>query len=277
MEGKVCLVTGANSGLGKATALALAKMGAAVVMLCRDQTRGSAALEEVKQQTGSSRVELLLGDLGSQRSVREAAAEFKRRYQRLDALINNAGVNLGKRVVTEDGIEATFAINHLGPFLLTNLLLDLLKASAPSRIINVASGAHRMGKIQFDDLQFEKKYRPMGAYSQSKLANVYFTYELARRLKGTGVTVNCADPGVAATSLGSDQLLFRILVKLPLFTTPEVGAQTSVHLASAPEVKDMTGKYFAKKKELASSKASHDEAIARKLWDTSATMTHLAT
>jgi NAD(P)-dependent dehydrogenase (short-subunit alcohol dehydrogenase family) len=189
--------------------------------------------------------------------------------------VNNAGVNLGKRTVTPDGLEATLATNHLGPFLLTHLLLDVLKASAPSRIVIVGSGGHRAGKIRLDDLQFERKYSAFQSYSQSKLANVLFTYELARRLKGTGVDVNCADPGVVATSLGSDQLLYRLVVKWPWLQTPAEGAQTAIHLASAPELTGITGKYFIKSQEKPSSKASYDERLARELWDVSARLTGL--
>jgi NAD(P)-dependent dehydrogenase (short-subunit alcohol dehydrogenase family) len=276
LSGKVCLITGANSGLGKATSLALARMGAQVVMLSRDAQRGQAAVDEVRRESNNSRVELLLADVSSQRSIRKAADEFKSRHDKLHVLVNNAGVNLGSRQVTEDGIESTFAINHLGPFLLTHLLLDVLKASAPSRVIMVGSGAHSMGKLRFEDLQFEKKYSAMGAYSQSKLANVMYTYELARRLSGTGVTVNCADPGTVATSLGSDQWIFRFLVKLPFFQTPEKGAATAVHLASAPELQGVTGKYFAKQREAKSSERSLDAEASKRLWEESARLVHVA-
>jgi retinol dehydrogenase 14 len=191
-------------------------------------------------------------------------------------LVNNAGVNLGTRQVTADGYEGTFATNHLGAFLLTNLLLDALKAGAPSRVVTVASGAHKMAKINFDDLQFEKKYRGMGAYAQSKLANVLFGYELARRMRGTGVTSNLADPGVAATSLGSDQWLFRLIVKLPIVPKAEEGAATSIYLAAAKDVEGVSGQYFIKKKPAPSSKDSQDEAVARKLWEVSSKLVGLA-
>jgi NAD(P)-dependent dehydrogenase (short-subunit alcohol dehydrogenase family) len=276
LAGKVALITGASGGMGKSTALALARKGAQVVMLCRDATRGAAAVEDVKRESGNAQVELLIADLASQRSIRDAVAEFKKRHSRLDILVNNAGVNLGQRTVTPDGIEATLATNHLGPFLLTNLLLDVLKASAPSRVINVGSGAHRPGKIRLDDLQFERKYSAFSAYAQSKLANVLFTYELARKLKGTGVDVNCADPGVVATSLGGDQLIFRLIVKLPFLQSPDQGARTAIYLASAPELTGVTGKYFEKSKEKASSKPSQDEKLAGELWDVSARLTGLA-
>lgn len=276
MKGKVALVTGANTGLGKVTALELARQGATVVMLCRNADKGRAAVEEIKSASGNPNVELLVGDVSSQSSIRAAVKQFTAKHPALHVLVNNAGVNLGTRQLTPDGYETTFATNHLGPFLLTNLLLDALKAGAPSRVITVASGAHKMGKINFDDLQFEKKYRGMGAYAQSKLSNVLFGYELARRLKGTGVTSNLADPGVAATSLGSDQWIFRLIVKLPIVPKAKDGAATSVYLATAQEVENVTGQYFIKKKPAKSSPLSQDEALARKLWDVSAKLTGIA-
>lgn len=276
MKGKVALVTGANTGLGKVTALELARQGATVVMLCRNADKGRAAVEEIKSASGNPNVELLVGDVSSQSSIRAAVKQFTAKHPALHVLVNNAGVNLGTRQLTPDGYETTFATNHLGPFLLTNLLLDALKAGAPSRVITVASGAHKMGKINFDDLQFEKKYRGMGAYAQSKLSNVLFGYELARRLKGTGVTSNLADPGVAATSLGSDQWIFRLIVKLPIVPKAKDGAATSVYLATAQEVENVTGQYFIKKKPAKSSPLSQDEALARQLWDVSAKLTGIA-
>ncbi len=275
LKGKVCLVTGGNTGLGKSTATALARMGGHVIILSRDKARGEAAVAEIKSQTGNQQVDLLLGDLGSQQSTRSAVAEFKSRYNKLHVLVNNAGVNVGNRVLTPDGIESTFAINHLGPFLFTNLLLDVLKASAPSRVVNISSGAHTAGNIQLDDLQFEKKYSAFRAYAQSKLANVLFTTELARRLAGTGVTVNAVDPGTVRTSLGSDQWIFRLAVKLPFFVSPDQGAQTAVHVATAPEIEGVTGKYFAKSKEKTPSKRAQDAALAKQLWDISAKLTNL--
>jgi NAD(P)-dependent dehydrogenase (short-subunit alcohol dehydrogenase family) len=194
MSGKVCLVTGANSGIGKVTALELARMGARVVMVCRDQARGEAALAEIKQATGNDHLELMLCDLSSQADIRRFADEFKAAHNRLDVLVNNAGVYLRKRQTTVDQLEATFAINHLGYFLLTNLLVDLLKQSAPSRIVNVSSGAHASGHINFGDLQGEKSYGGGRAYCHSKLANILFTRELARQLAGTQVTANCLHP-----------------------------------------------------------------------------------
>lgn len=190
MTGKICLITGANSGIGKATALGLARMGAIVVLVCRDESRGKAAMTEIKAESRNEAVDLILADLSSQASISQLVADFNGRYQQLHVLIDNAGVAKAKRTLTVDSIETTFAVNHLAPFLLTNLLLDVLKASVPSRIVNVSSMVHRWGEIDFDDFQGEIRYNMDKAYNQSKLANVLFTYELARRLEGTGVTVN---------------------------------------------------------------------------------------
>jgi retinol dehydrogenase 14 len=275
MSGKVCLVTGANSGIGKITALALARMGARVVMVCRDRARGDAALAEIKQTTGSNGLELMLCDLSSQADIRRFADEFKATHDRLDVLVNNAGVYLRKRTTTIDNLEATFAINHLGYFLLTNLLLDLLKQSAPSRVVNVSSDAHAHGHINFDDLQGEKSYSGVKAYCHSKLANILFTRELARRLAGTGVTANCLHPGAVATGI------FRALPKpieavIKLVTmSPEKGAQTSIYLASAPAVEQVTGKYFVKCAEARPAPEAQDDQIASRLWAESARLTDL--
>src|SRR5215212_3378073 len=206
MDEKICLITGATSGIGKATAIGLADMGARVVMVGRDRGRGEAALAEIKERSANASVDLLLADLSSQEEVRWLADEFKEAHPRLDVLINNAGVIRSKRVASADGIEMTFAVNHLAHFLLTNLLLELLKATAPSRIVNVSSGEQRNGTIDFDDLQGEKGYKTAKAYGQSKLANILFTYELARRLEGTGVSTNCLHPGAGVrTNLGSER------------------------------------------------------------------------
>ena len=195
MGEKVCLITGATSGIGKATAMGLANMGASVVMVGRDRGRGEAALTEIKEKSTNASVDLMLADLSSQQEIRRLADEFKEAYPRLDVLINNAGLFRSKRITTADGLEMTFAVNHLAYFLLTKLLLDVLKASASSRIVNVSSGDHSNGTIDFDDLQGEKGYKGPKAYSQSKLATVLFTYELARRLEGTGISANCLHPG----------------------------------------------------------------------------------
>ncbi|MEO6575511.1 MAG: SDR family oxidoreductase [Polyangiaceae bacterium] len=271
MAGKVCLVTGASQGIGKSTALALAKMGAKVVIVARDKARGEAAAEDIRKESGAANdaVELLRADLSSLDSVRQLAAEFKAKHERLDVLVNNAGVVLSNREVTVDGFEKTIATNHLAYFVLTDLLLDLLKTSAPSRIVNVASDAHKGGSIHFDDLQGEKNYSGMRAYNQSKLANILYTFELAKRLEGTGVTANCVHPGVVASGFGHNNggvLGFLVKIASPFLITPEKGAATSVYLASSPEVEKVTGKYFAKCKEASCTKEARDVGIRERLW-----------
>jgi retinol dehydrogenase-14 len=278
MGEKVCLITGATSGIGRATALGLASMGASVVMIGRDRARGEAALAEIKEGSANASADLMLADLSSQEEVRRLADEFKEAYPRLDVLVNNAGVIRSKRVRTADGIEMTFAVNHLAHFLLTDLLLDVLETSAPSRIVNVASADHSNGTIDFDDLQGENGYKGAKAYSQSKLANVLFTYELARRLEGTGVSANCLHPGVVGTNLGSGVSgVFGFMVRAlrPLMKSPEKGAETSVFLATSLEVEGLSGGYFVKKAEARSSDVSYDERIARRLWGVSADLTNL--
>jgi NAD(P)-dependent dehydrogenase (short-subunit alcohol dehydrogenase family) len=280
MKDKVCMITGASSGIGKATAVDLARMGATVVTVCRDQGRGEATLAEIKAATGNPNVDLLLADLSSQAAIRQLAKEFKAHYPQLHVLINNAGVALSKRSVTVDGIETVFAVNYLAPFLLTNLLLDVLKASAPARVVNVAGDYHRKATISFDDLMSEKDYNGMQANNQAKLALVLFTYELARRLEGTGVTANCLHPGAVATGgplkdpdLSSFARLMYALVK-PFFLSPERGAETSIYLASSPQVEEITGKYFVKKRAIASSPESYDLEIATRLWEVSEELTN---
>ena len=278
MSGKVCMVTGANAGIGKVTALELAKMGATVVMVCRDKAKGEAAQAELQSQSGNQGVDLFMADLSSQRAIRQLAQDFKDKYQQLHVLVNNAGIAQSKRILTEDGLESTFAINHLAYFLLTNLLLDVLKASAPARIINVSSEAQASGTINFNDLQGEKKYSATRSYCQSKLANVLFTYELAKRLEGTGVTVNCLHPGAVATNFAKDTGgLFGLVSRLarPFELTPEKGAQTSIYLASSPEVEGVSGKYFVNCKERNSSKESHDDLVQQRLWKVSEELTNL--
>lgn len=275
MSGKTCMVTGANSGIGKETALALAEMGADVVLLCRDRGRGEAAMADIAKQ-GDGTTDLLLADLGSQQQVRSVAAEFLALSRPLHVLINNAGVTLNKREETEDGIEATFAINHLGPFLLTELLLDRLKESAPSRIITVSSVAHKMANIDFDDINSTKRYGGMRVYGKSKLANILFTRELARRLEGTGVTANAAHPGAVASNFGRNNPgLMRTMIKAiaPMMRTPAKGAQTSIYLATSPNVEGVTGKYFFNNKEKSPNSAATNEANAKKLWTISEEMT----
>ena len=280
MQGRTVIVTGSSSGIGLVTACELARMGARVVMICRPGPHVDDARRRVEAAAGTpSRVELLSADLSSLASVRAVAAEFLRTHDRLHVLVNNAGLYLPERRVTADGFEATFATNHLGPFLLTRLLLDVLRASAPSRIICVASEAHRMGRIAFDDLQGQETFRGMRAYAQSKLANILFVRELARRLAGTGVTANSLHPGVVRTGFGHDaggfmnwgtRLVSRFMI------TPEVGARTSIHLASSPLVENVTGLYFARCKTRTPAAAARDDATARRLWDVSERLVGLA-
>src|SRR5713226_4467012 len=280
MQGKICMVTGANSGIGKATALEMARRGATVVMVCRDRARGEQARSEITTTSGNNAVDLLQADLSSQQSIRQLVEHIQHHYTHLHVLINNAGAAFpGRRRETVDGLETTFAVNYLAPFLLTNLLLDALKASAPARIVNVSSAAHKSGSIQLDDLQAEKRYRPMRTYPQAKLAVVLFTYELARRLQGTGVTANCLDPGFVATNIGQRgaSLPVRLLIKLigSFGTSPEKGAKTSIYLASSPEVEGVTGKYFVKSIPKRSAAISYDESLQRQLWEQSAKLVHL--
>ena len=275
MTGKVCIVTGANTGIGKETALGLARLGATVVMVCRDRERGEAAQREIKQKSGNSNVDLMLCDFSSQNSIRQFVRDFTERHNRLDVLVNNAGVVLRQHSMTEDGLESTFAINHLGYFLVTNLLLDVLKKSAPSRVVNVASTAHKYGKLDISGWPTGRNYSSFGAYANSKLANVLFTYELARRLKGSGVTANCLHPGGVGTNLFRGLPAFmQTLIKL-VTISPERGARTSIFLASSPEVEGVTGKYFARSKLQRSSEASRDEEAANILWKVSAELTGL--
>src|SRR5215208_1194231 len=281
MGEKICLITGATSGIGKATAMGLATLEASVVMVGRDQGKGEAVMAEIKEKTTNAPVDLMLADLSSQEEIRRLADEFKEAYPRLDVLINNAGLFRSERIATADGLEMTFAVNHLAYFLLTNQLLDVLKASAPSRIVNVSSGEQRNGTIDFDDLQGEKGYKGPKAYSQSKLADVLFTYELARRLEGTGVTANCLHPGgriPVRTNFGSGVsgvFGFTVRALRPLMISPEKGAETSIYLASSQEVEGLSGRYFVKKAESRSSDVSYDERIAKRLWEVSADLTNL--
>lgn len=279
MVGRTCLVTGATSGIGKATAAGLARMGAELVVVARDPARGKAAVAELAATTGNPRVELLLADLASQASIRQAAEAYRHGHDRLDVLVNNAGGYWASRHVTPDGLEWTLAVNHLAYFLLTNLLVDLLQASDPARVVNVTSSAQAFGDICLDDLQFERRYQGQAAYNQSKLANVLFTYELARRLEGHGVTVNCGVPGVTRTNFGRDDSgpVMRLLTPLarPFMRSPEQGADTVLYLASSPEVEGVTGGYFASRRPRRSSKRSYDRELARRLWRVSEELTGL--
>jgi NAD(P)-dependent dehydrogenase (short-subunit alcohol dehydrogenase family) len=275
MTGKVVAITGANAGIGRETAVGLARLGATVVMTSRDAGRGADALADVRERGRSETIDLLALDLADTTSIRTFARELLERYDRLDVLVDNAGLVMAKRTTTADGFETTFGVNHLGHFYLTDLLLDRLRASAPSRIVVVASHAHKMARkgLAFDDLQSQRRYRSFDAYSKSKLANVLFTRELARRLAGTGVTVNAAHPGYVASSFGRDgDLRFESAIALGarLFAiSAEEGARTSIYLASSPEVEGVTGQYFTKSKPASMSKAARDDVAARRLWDAS--------
>ena len=279
LAGKVCMVTGATSGIGKVAARELAKRGAVVVVVGRNEARSKATVNQIRQQTANASVEFLLADLSSQQEIRRLAREFESRYPRLDVLVNNAGAIMLSRRESVDGIEMTLALNHLAYFLLTNLLLDTLKSSAPARIVNVSSNSHERAKLDFDDLQNRRRYWGFRAYAWSKLENILFSYELARRLEGTGVTVNALHPGLVGTNfLANNGALGRLLKMLVVIKgiSPERGARTSIYLASSPELETVTGRYFFQEQEVPSSSASYDEDAARRLWQLSAEMTGLA-
>jgi retinol dehydrogenase 14 len=276
MVGRTVLVTGGTGGIGRATALGLAAMGAHVAITGRDGARTESAAREVRT-AGSGQVDAFVADLSSQEEVRRLAADVLRRLSRVDVLVNNVGGYWNTRHLTADGLERTFAVNHLAPYLLTNLLLDRLTLNGPARIVTVASNAQAMGRIDFDDLQGERSYSGARAYNQSKLANVLFTYELARRLAGTSVTANALHPGVVSTAFGAEdpgrvQRLFVPFLR-PFMKTPAQGATTSVHLASAADLEHVNGRYFAHGRQRRSSRRSYDEAAARRLWQVSADLT----
>ena len=280
MQGKVCLITGGTNGIGKSAAQALAQLGATVVIVGRDAQKTSQVVSEIRSAAGNTNVDSLLADLSSQQDVRRLASDFQSRYSRLHVLLNNAGGTYLKRQLSVDGIDMTFALNHLAYFLLTDLLLDTLKASAPARIISVSSDAHANGKIEFDNLQGERAYSGLEPYGNSKLANILFTRELARRLEGSGVTANALHPGLTSTGFGRNNpgLLMTIMgVVIPLIArSPEKGAATSIYLASSPEVQSTTGEYFVDSKVAKTAPQAADMAVARKLWEVSAEMVHLS-
>src|SRR4051812_49155454 len=273
MAGRTVLITGGTRGIGKATALGLAALGAHVAITGRDPTRTDDAVREIRS-AGGGEVYAFVADLSSRSEVRRLATEVLGRLPRIDALINNVGGYWNTRHLTVDGLERTFALNHLAPFLLTNLLLDRLKGSGRARVVTVASNAHKLGRIDFDDLQGERSYSGARAYNQSKLANVLFTYELARRLGATSVTANALHPGVVSTGFGAEdpgrvQRLFVPFMR-PLMKDPAGGAATSIHVASEPELEQVTGRYFVKSRPTKSSTRSHDDAAAARLWQLSA-------
>jgi len=270
MEGQTCMVTGSNSGIGKVIATEAARMGATVVMVCRNRERGEEALKEIRQKTRSDKIQLILADLSSQMQIRQLANDFTNHFERLDVLVNNAGTIFRERSVTEDGYESTFAVNHLGPFMLTGLLLDTLKASAPARIVNVGSHAHKMTNFSLDEVTSNtKKYKPFRVYAGSKLANLCFTYDLAEKLEGTGVTVNCVHPGAVATGMLNHGPKWLAFILALFFLTPEKGAETAIELMASPDYADATGHYYYKKKKVKSSPRSHDLAFRKELWQKS--------
>jgi NAD(P)-dependent dehydrogenase (short-subunit alcohol dehydrogenase family) len=279
MAGKTVLITGGTSGIGRATAIGLAELGARVAITGRDLGRAEAAAVEIRLATGNPDVDAFGADLSSQAEVRRLAAQVLDAYPRLDVLVNNVGGFWATRHVTADGLERTFALNHLAAFLITELLLDRLKASAPARVVTVSSGAQSLGTIDFDDLQGERKYSGQTAYNQSKLASVMFTYELARRLNGMGVTATVLHPGVVSTRFGAEDpsRIFRLIVPFyrPFMKTPAQGAATSIYLASSPAVSGVTGQYFAGRNPKPSNNASYDLAAATRLWQVSADLVGL--
>lgn len=277
LNGKTILITGATNGLGKATALELAKLGGEVVIVGRNPQRIQTTLEQIRSQSGNAKVESILADLSSMAQVRRLAEEFKQNHQRLDVLVNNAGMHFMKRYETVDGYEKTLALNHLSYFLLTNLLMDRLIASAPSRVVNVASAAHLAARIDFEDIQnHHYDMLGFGAYGRSKLANVMFTYELARRLEGSGVTTNALHPGTVNTGFSknnSQAIRLAMAIAAPFLLTPEEGAQTQIYLAAAPEIEDVTGKYFVRCQPARSSMVSYDVDAQKRLWRVSEELT----
>jgi NAD(P)-dependent dehydrogenase (short-subunit alcohol dehydrogenase family) len=280
LQGQTIVVTGATDGIGKVTARELAKAGAAVTIVGRNAAKGESVVEELRAAAGHDGVDFVQGDLLTLKGVRAAAETLKGRLKSIDVLVNNAGAAFVKRGVTEDGFEQTFALNHLAYFLMTSLLLDLLKASSAGRIVNVASEAHRGTQLKLDDLQNTKSYSGWRAYQQSKLANIYFTYELARRLQETKVTANCLHPGFVASRFGDNNkgifgALFG-LVKSIAAISEEEGAKTSIYLAGSPELEDVSGRYFDRSKPARSSAVSYDEAVARDLWRASEAMVGIA-
>jgi NAD(P)-dependent dehydrogenase (short-subunit alcohol dehydrogenase family) len=280
MSGRVCVVTGATRGIGRATAERLAQLGATLVLVCRRLEEGESAAREIVSAHGGRPALVVSADLSSQRSLRDAADVIRTAHDRLHVLVNNAGLIPKQRETTVDGLEMQFAVNHLAYFLLTNLLLDRLIDGAPSRVVNVSSGAHQGGRLDFGDLQSERRYDPVRVYGRTKLANVLFTYELARRLGATGVTANCLHPGVVATKLMADYMNVPLVggaIARTFGGSAEKGAETSVYLAASREVEGVTGRYFVGQRETRSSPASYDVTLQRRLWEESARLTALAT
>jgi NAD(P)-dependent dehydrogenase (short-subunit alcohol dehydrogenase family) len=281
MKDRICLVTGATTGIGQATARGLAGMGAHVVLACRDSQRGEQARRDIRQATGNDRLDLLCADLSSQAAIHRLAREFHDKYPCLHVLVNNAGTYADRRMLTEDGLEYVFAVNFVAPFQLTNLLLDCLRAgvtsAAGTRIVNVSSRSHDRASLNFENLRGDKRYFGFRAYAQSKLALILWTFELARRLHGSGVTVNCLCPGYVATQLvekNSGPLASLAWKVIKWFAvTAERGARTSLYLASSPEVEGKTGAYFIDCREALPSRAARDETLAKRLWEVTEALT----
>ena len=273
MHGKICLVTGSSSGLGKATALGLAQLGATVILGCRDKQRGEAALAEIKIASGNQMVELMLIDLSLQHSVRSIIAEFESRFDRLDVLINNAGVFKNQRILTVDGLETMFATNHLGPFLLTNLLMNKLKSSSSARVLSIT--APSTTSLDFDDLQGEKKFNAYTAFGASKMCNLLFTYELARRLEGTHITANAIHPGLVKSGIMREAAAPVRWLTYLISTAPQKAAETPTYYASSPEVEGITGMFFKDKQAIDSNPYSKNQEIQNHLWEISISLTKL--
>jgi len=279
MDGKLCMVTGATAGIGYYTALEIARMGASILIIGRDQAKCSASVKMIQEDTGNRSVEYLSADLSSQSQIRSAVKTFYEQHDHLDVLVNNAGAFFLRRKLSVDGIEMTLAVNHLAYFLLTNLLIDALKASPSARVVNVSSGSHYNEQLDFNNLQLTKFYNPMQAYGRSKLANVLFTYELARRMAGSGITSNALTPGMVATDIWKKvnrwltPLIYPVIQRIA--QTPLAGAQTSIYLATSPEVEGVTGKYYADKCPVRSSSISYNLEAAQRLWKMSSQLVGL--
>jgi len=278
MKDKICMVTGATTGVGEVTALELARKGAVVVLVGRDQVRSEVAVSKIRQEIANSKVYYLLSDLSSQAQIHQLAEAFRAKFERLDVLVNNAGGYFFKRQLSVDGIEMTFALNHLNYFLLTHVMLDLLEASAAARVVNVASNAHKEHQLNFDDLENAYRYNGLKAYGRSKLANILFTYELARRLEDTAITINALHPGLVSTNIGNNNgwlisKVWSFITRKGL--TPEQGARTNIFLASSAEIANISGKYFVGDKAVFSNRASYDLESARRLWVISKQMVKL--
>jgi retinol dehydrogenase 14 len=276
MDGKTCLITGATSGIGKATTLSLARRGATTLMVSRNKRKGELVRGEIIANSGNKDVILYVADLTSQKSIRSLADEIKTQHSQIDVLVNNAGGIFDTRTETVDGIELTLALNHLASFLLTHLLMNELRTAPAARIVNLSSEAHRYGTMEFGDIGYERGYNPLKSYARSKLANILFNYELARRTADTNIIVNTLHPGAVRTNFGKELsgMAGFVFKHLDIFMrSPEKGAETVIWLASSADVKGMSGKYFRDKKEIRSSKISYDEGVARQLWNVSARMT----